>query len=133
VTGTFSQAQSVYLTVSSQISLSIDTPADNATAAQPFTIAGWAVDTSVATGTGVPFVHIYAYPQNGDPAIFIGQANSGGSRPDIGALFQDSRFTPSAWTQSVSGLAPGWYEFVVYPYSSATGFGTPLTRWMQVQ
>jgi hypothetical protein len=133
VTGTFNQSQSVYLTVSTAIALSIDTPAENAAVAQPFAIAGWAIDSSVASGNGVPFVHIYAYPQNGNPAIFIGAPNTGGNRPDIAAWLQDARFAASAWTQNVSGLAPGWYYFVVYPYSSATGFGTPLGRWIQVQ
>jgi YD repeat-containing protein len=133
VTGTFNQSQSVYVTVNTGIALSFDTPAENASVGQPFVLAGWAVDTSVASGNGVPFVHIWASPQNGNPAIFIGAANTGGSRPDIAAWLQDNRFAASAWAQSVSGLAPGWYYIAVYPYSSATGFGAPVGRWIQVQ
>src|SRR4029079_1925318 len=102
--------------------------------AQPFTLSGYAFDATPPTGNGVPFVHIYAYPAGGAPPIFIGAPYTGVSRPDLGAWFQDSRYSSSGWTQSVSGLAPGAYYFGVYPYRSDTwDFGEPRGRWITVQ
>jgi len=34
---------------------------------------------------------------------------------------------------SASGLPPGSYLLVVYPYSTLTGYGAPLGRWITVQ
>jgi YD repeat-containing protein len=133
VTATWSQAQSAYVTVSSAVVASIDIPTDNQTVGQPFVIGGWAVDTAAASGNGVPVLHIYAYPGSGGPPVFLGAPSTGVSRPDIGAWLQDARFTPSGYNLTVSGLAPGTYFLVVYPYSSVSGFAPPLTRWITVQ
>lgn len=133
VTGTFSQAQSVYVTVSAGIQMSVDAPANNATVSQTFGITGWAVDTRASSGNGVPFMNIWAFPANGNPAIFLGQPYTGGSRPDIGAYFQDSRFTPSGWGLTAT-LSPGCYWISVYPYSSVTNsFGSPTVVYVTVQ
>lgn len=110
----------------------IDTPTDNHTVGQPFTLAGWAVDASSSSGNGVPVVHAYVY-LNGSTPVFLGAVSTGGSRPDIGAWLQDARFTPSGWGVSVSGLPPGTHLLVVYPYSSVSGFAAPLGRWITVQ
>jgi hypothetical protein len=133
VTASWVIAQSVDVTVATGVSMSVDIPANNATVAQTFAISGWAVDASSSSGSGVPFLHLWATPANGNPAIFLGQANTGGSRPDIGAVFQDSRFTPSGWGL-VATLAPGGYWISVYPYSSVTNsFGTPTVIYVTVQ
>jgi hypothetical protein len=134
VTGTFNQSQSVYLFVGANVVMAIDTPAEEATVSQPFSLSGYAFDASAPTGTGVPFVHVYAYLDGTGTGIWIGQADTGISRPDLGAWFQDDRSTPSGWMQSVSGLPPGHYYIVVYPYRSNLGtFGDPIGRWITVQ
>jgi hypothetical protein len=133
VTATWSQAQSVYLTVNSAPAAAVDSPTENQSVGQPFTLTGWAVDSSSPSGNGVPFLHIYAYPQNGAPAIWIGAPNTRPNRSDIAAWLQDVRFAASAWDQTVTGLPAGTYMFVIYPYSSVTGFVSPLVRWVTVQ
>ena len=108
-----------------QATIIVDTPQNNATVTQPFGIGGWAVDTHVATGTGVDAVHIWACLINCSvsTAIPLGAATYGGSRPDVGAALGDSRFTPSGYGLTVSGLAPGAYQIVVYAFT--TGNPTP--------
>lgn len=134
VTGTFSQSQSVYVTVTSGPQATIETPGANWTVTQPFTIAGWAIDVSAPSGTGVSTVHVWAYPYYGGPPSFVGVAAYGGSRPDVGAVLQDSRFNPSGYSIGASGLAPGWYVMAVFPYSTVAGGFTPaLTVTVYVQ
>jgi glucose/arabinose dehydrogenase len=100
----------------------IDTPTAGAMVAQPFAVAGWAIDPAAATGTGVDVVNVWAYPGPGSGAqpIFVGAAVSGGSRPDVGAAF-GSRFASSGFSVLVSGLAPGDYQLVAFALSTATG------------
>jgi len=107
----------------------IDTPSPNRGGGVPFlglpvrnafTIAGWAIDEAAASGTGIDTVHVWAYPVGGTPPIFLGVAEYGDARPDIGALF-GVQFTGSSYSLAVEGLAPGSYDIVVYPHSSVTG------------
>jgi len=85
-----------------------------------FTIAGWAIDEAAHTGTGIDTVHVWAYPAESGEPIFLGFAAYGDARPDIGALFGE-QFTGASYSLSVSGLAPGAYDIVVYPHSAVTG------------
>ena len=81
----------------------------------------------------MPFLHIYAYLYGTTPQ-FLGAPNTvAGSRPDVGAWLQDSRFTDSGYGLTVSGLPAGTHLLVVYPYSSVSGFASPLLRWITVQ
>ena len=98
--------------------VAIDTPANGATVAQPFTLGGWAVDLRATTGTGVDLIHVYAYPAGGAPPIFAGAAVRA-ARPDIASIF-GSQFLNSGYNLRVSGLAPGTYTFVVWVHSSVT-------------
>ena len=134
VTNTWSQAQSVYVTVAAGVYAAIDTPAESATVGQPFSLTGWALDASSSSGNGVPFLHVWIYLHGATPQ-FGGQANTvAGSRPDIGAWLQASRFNDSGWGLTVSGLPAGTHLLVVYPYSSVTGgFAPALLRWVTVQ
>jgi bacillolysin len=102
--------------------LFIDTPGQNTTQARPFTIMGWAIDLGTAAGTGIDTIHIWAFPVNGLPAIFVGAAQYGMSRPDIGAAFRDARFNNSGFSLTVSGanLVPGTYDVVVFGRSTVT-------------
>jgi hypothetical protein len=52
--------------------------------------------------------------------VFVGVPALGGGRPDVGATFGSSRFTPSGYNMAASGLAPGTYDLVVYSHSTVT-------------
>jgi hypothetical protein len=122
VTGAFNQSRTVPVTVAtsgSNPAMALDSPASGATVGSTFSVTGWAVDLGATTGTGVSSVHVWAFPSAG-PAVFLGAAAYGGSRPDIGALF-GSRFTNSGFNLSVSGLPPGAYQVAAYAQSTVTG------------
>jgi hypothetical protein len=101
----------------------IDTPRQNAAAPRPFTLSGWAVDTGAPTGTGIDMVAVWVYPTDQAPPRFVGVATYGTSRPDVGALLGDARFTSSGYslTVSASNLAVGAYDLVVFGHSTVTG------------
>src|SRR5205085_1481841 len=85
LTGTWNNVRVVPITVQAAVSntkIWLDTPSPNQTTSQNLTIGGWAVDLGASTGTGVDAVHVYAYPTSG-PAILVGVATYGTSRPDI--------------------------------------------------
>jgi hypothetical protein len=127
VTNTFSIVKTVPFTVSANSLMSIDIPSAEATiTAAGFGVSGWAIDRAAASGTGVDSVHVYAYrdPQSGTgPAIFLGIAALGVSRPDVGSFF-GSRYTTSGYVlnvdRAVSGLTPGVYNIVVWAHSTAS-------------
>jgi hypothetical protein len=104
----------------------IDSPGQNTTATRPFTVAGWAVDTGAATGTGIDGIAVWAYPVPSGTPVFVGSGAYGSSRPDIGTLFGDARFTSSGYalTVTVSSLAAGTYDLVVFGHSVVTGGST---------
>ncbi|MEO8519713.1 MAG: hypothetical protein ABI603_00030 [Acidobacteriota bacterium] len=115
--------------------MSIDYPAAGTASAQPLTISGWALDAAAPSGTGVDTLHVWAYPNpgSGQAAIFLGVAQYGQSRPDVGAAY-GSRFTNSGYSLQVRGLAPQTYQFVVFSHSTATGtFNTARTVTLGVQ
>jgi hypothetical protein len=102
--------------------MSLDQPGAGAVLQQPFALGGWAIDGAAASGTGVDAVQVWAYPNPGSGAapVFVGTAQYGGSRPDVGAAY-GSRFTNSGFNLSVRGLAPNVYQFVAFARSTATG------------
>ena len=99
--------------------MAVDTPANTASVAEPFQIAGWAIDTNAATGTGVDAVHIWGTPSGGSP-VFLGAATYGGARPDIGQAF-GSQFTNSAYWLVVANQPIGSWQIIVYAHSTVTG------------
>jgi hypothetical protein len=120
VAQSFNATQSATITIPTpNVVVNIDLPGVNHTVGQPFALTGWALDLAHPTESGVSMLHIYAYPANGGPPVFLGVAGTGYSRPDVGGIF-GSRFTPSGWGLTVSGLAPGWYTLVLYPFSTVT-------------
>ena len=129
LTGTFNDVRTVRVAVlGSRVRVTVDTPASGATAAQPLTIAGWAIDQSSATGTGVDAVQIWAHPADGSAPLFLGSATYGGARPDVGTAFGDSRFAPSGFSLTTTALAGGAsYDLVVYARSAASGVLSPAT------
>lgn len=101
--------------------LSIDAPADASTVSNGFTVAGWAIDVTATSGTGIDAVEAYAFPTGGGAGIFLGTATYGGSRPDIGSTF-GSQFTNSGYGLTVNNLTPGAsYRLVVYARSTVSG------------
>jgi glucose/arabinose dehydrogenase len=110
--------------------MSIDVPANGSVLRQPFVIAGWALDQTAATGTGITTLHVWAFPASGAAARFVGVAAIGGARPDVGAFF-GSQFTPSGFGLQVSGLPPGAYQFALFGWVAASN-GFTLVRSVNV-
>ncbi|HEX6464346.1 MAG TPA: BACON domain-containing carbohydrate-binding protein, partial [Vicinamibacterales bacterium] len=101
--------------------LSIDIPADGAIVSNGFTLAGWAIDTAAAAGTGVADVDVYAFPPGGGKGTFLGIAAYGGSRPDVGSAF-GTQFTNSGYSLTVNCLTPGSsYRVVAFVKSAISG------------
>lgn len=98
---------------------------------EPFPITGWTIDLASTSGTGIDLVDVWAYPAAGGPAIFVGEAHTGGARPDVAAFF-GPQFTPSGYGLTVRGLPPGGYMLVVFAHSTATGT-FPLSKVVNVQ
>jgi hypothetical protein len=95
----------------------IDAPAAQAAVAQPFFVAGWALDPDGDVKTGVDTLHVWAYPAGGGSPVFLGAAAYGGARPDVAALF-GARFRPSGYGLTVDGLPPGTYDIAVFAWST---------------
>jgi glucose/arabinose dehydrogenase len=117
----FGIVKTLNVTIVSGARLAVDLPANGSTVSRPFHLAGWAVDTSSAAGTGIDTIHVWAYPTNGGAPIFAGVPALGGSRPDVGAFFGSGRFTPSGYNLAVSSLGPGTYDLVIFAHSSVSG------------
>lgn len=118
---TFSNAQPVGVTVQqAPARIVIDGP--GVTAAVPFTVGGWAVDPAGggSDGPGVDAVHVWAYPEVGLGPVFLGAAQIGIARPDVGA-YLGSAFTTSGFQLANAWLAPGSYRLVVFARSTVTG------------
>jgi hypothetical protein len=102
----------------------IDTLTPYRNIAQPFVLAGWAVDLDDEVGTGVDAIHVWAYPLAGGDPVFLGPASYGGTRPDVAAVYGE-RFKDSGYSLTVSGLMPGNYDLAVFAWSTITGGFTP--------
>jgi hypothetical protein len=87
-------------------------------------VAGWAADLDSPDGTGIHTIHAWAYPRNGGPAIFIGEAAYGGARPDVAATFGD-RFRDAGYGLRIDGLPAGTYDLALFPWSAAKGGWLP--------
>jgi hypothetical protein len=108
-------------TVPGPSSLELNGPTNGATLNPPFTVIGWALNTTAPSGTGVDTVHVYAFPGGGGAGIFVGVATYGLSRPDVAAVF-GSQFTNSGFSLTAGGsLAPGPYMLAVYGHNAMTG------------
>ena len=118
--GGFGIVRAVDVTIVASTRMTIDIPPNNSTVNQPFHLAGWSIDTSAPSGTGIDTIHVWAYPITGGPPVFVGLPALGGARPDVAAAFGNSRFTPSGYNMAAAGLSPGTYDVVVYSHSIAT-------------
>jgi hypothetical protein len=86
----------------------------------PFAVAGWAVDLAGDVGAGVDTIHVWAYPLAGGSPKWLGVAQHGDRRPDVGALY-GATFEESAYTLVVDALPRGDYDVVVYVHRATTG------------
>ena len=91
--------------------MNLDSPANPATVGPVFQVSGWAFDRAASSGTGVDYVHVYAYPNpgSGQAPIFLGAAAYGQARGDVGrrwivALHRHRLFTPGQWSRARSVL-----------------------------
>ncbi len=99
--------------------ISIDSPVGGLVT-QPFDVSGWAADLGASSGSGVDAIHVWAWPANGSPQIFVGSTTPGISRPDVGAILGGARFTNSGYRVTVSNLPAGTYTLTVYLHSTVT-------------
>jgi glucose/arabinose dehydrogenase len=130
----FGVVRSVNITIAPSTQMTIDLPGNRSTVGRPFHLAGWAVDTSAPSGTGIDTIHVWAYPTTGGPPTFVGVPALGGARPDVAAYLGNNRFGTSGYNLLVSSLGPGTYDLVVYAHSSVTGtFSAALSVRVTVQ
>jgi glucose/arabinose dehydrogenase len=113
--------------------MSIDLPTQGQTLAQPFTIAGWALDPLATTSAGVDAIHVWAYPvpalgsaPSGAP-FFVGATQTGLQRPDVAQVF-GGQFATAGFGLLADGLAPGPYRLAVFGRVQSSGmFGVLST------
>jgi hypothetical protein len=108
------------IVVGPSMRMMIDTPASGADVHGPFVVAGWALDLAGVEGSGVDTVHLWAYPVGGGAPIWLGVAEYGDSRPDVGALY-GTTFMKAAYSLRVESLGYGSYDVVVYAHRAKTG------------
>jgi hypothetical protein len=101
--------------------IAIGSPVNGSTVGRPFAINGWALNLATASGTGVDAIHVYAFPAGGGSPTFLGVAEYGAARPDVGAIF-GTQFANSGFAL-VAGqnLAPGAYTVAVIARDTLTG------------
>ena len=102
--------------------VAIGAPVYGATVPSVFLIGGWALDLRSMSGPGVDTIHVWAYPNPGSGAspIFLGVADYGVSRPDVGAAF-GAQFTNSGFNLIAGPLAPNTYDIVVFAHTTTSG------------
>jgi glucose/arabinose dehydrogenase len=99
--------------------VTIDIPGNFSTLDSSFVIGGWAIDHAAPSGTGIDTIHIWAYPADGAPPVFLG-VPSFGDRPDVTAAF-GSQFYGAGYGLAVTTLPAGPWYIVVYAHSSVSG------------
>jgi subtilisin family serine protease len=92
----------------------------NSSVVEPFVVAGWAIDRGSVSDAGVDAVHVWAYPFDGSPPLFIGATTSLASRNDVANVF-GARFVQSGFSVSVQDLSPGSYVLTAAAHSTVTG------------
>jgi hypothetical protein len=123
VANAFNNQSSARVTVVPPISnpkMYVDSPAQNQTITQFFTISGWAVDLGAPAGCGVSVLHAWAYPVAGGSPVFVGAVAPNQWRSDVAAFFGQNRFGGSGYILQGS-LPPGDYFLVVFAFSTVTG------------
>jgi hypothetical protein len=100
---------------------------------QTFTIEGWALDRSVASGAGIDAVHVWAHAESPTPPIFLGEAMLRRPSPDVAAR-EGARFAAAGFVLAGVSLPPGRYQIQAHPHLVATGaFGPAFTVVVEVR
>ncbi len=99
--------------------LQIDSPAHNSVPQLPFLISGWAFDAASVSDSGIDTIHLYAYPNSGSGTtpIFLGIAEYGIERSDVGAVF-GAQYANSGFRHVVTSLPGGRYNIVAFAHST---------------
>jgi hypothetical protein len=118
-TGTFSVARQVSISVP-PLRMAIDAPVAGASVPSSFVVAGWALDGSAPTGSGIDAVHVWAYPSSGGAPMFAGAATLGHARPDVAAAF-GPQFDTTGYALDVQNLPAGSYTLIVYAHQASSG------------
>jgi hypothetical protein len=96
----------------------ITDPPDSATTPATFTVRGYTAETPVGGGsTGVDAVHIWAYPDDGSAAIFVGATTS---------FSFDGHCGQCGFTIPGSALSPGGYTLAGLAREVSTGQFAPF-------
>ncbi len=104
----------------SPVQMFVDLPSPNATVPASFVVAGWAFDTVPQSGSGVDFVDVWAFPNPGGSAVFLGSATVGGVRSDVAQQY-GSQYAASGFGLSVPPLLPaGAYTLRVFAHQAST-------------
>lgn len=100
----------------------IETPVDGGAVAGSVTLSGYAIDRNSRSGTGIDTVHLYLDGPYGI-GTFLGQAEYGLNRPDIGTRYGNVRFNPSGWrlVWNVGNLNYGTHRLYLYARRSTDG------------
>jgi hypothetical protein len=100
----------------------IDDPVADASVRGSFRVAGWAADTQAWNGAGIGTVHVWAQRTDaGDqPPVFLGEAEVGLARPDVGDA-QGRQFERAGWSVQAPALGPGTYDITAYFWATRTG------------
>ncbi|CAN5543653.1 hypothetical protein BH23ACI1_BH23ACI1_26770 [soil metagenome] len=104
------------------VEVALDAPVHGTQVSPAFNVAGWAIDRSATSGTGVDQIHVYAYPNpgSGQTGISLGTATYGHARGDVGNIY-GAQFTNSGFSMHVSSLTPGTtYQIAVFARSTVT-------------
>jgi len=95
------------------IMVTIESPTNGASLDAPGALGGWAVDTRAMGNTGIASIAVY---MDGDQTNgqFLGQAEMGGARPDVGAAFGNPAFNNAGWNFNLASFnISGVHTFTV--------------------
>ncbi len=100
--------------------VTIDAPASGARVTSPLTVAGWALnpETPPSGGTGIDGIDVWAFPQAGGSAVFVGAAPYGVDRQDVATQY-GPQFRYSGYRLTTSHLWAGEYSWRHTPTTPA--------------
>jgi glucose/arabinose dehydrogenase len=101
--------------------MSIDLPRPNQMVAQPFVVAGWALDPASTSGAGIDAIHVWAFPLAGGSPVFVAATTLTIDRPDVAGVFGSAQLTRCGFQFAATGLAPGGYRLFAFGLVRATG------------
>ena len=111
--------------------MSVDVPSNGQSVQGNFAVSGWALDFGTSGGSGVDTVHIWAQSHATGQYKFLGAANMGVSRPDVGGVF-GAQFAAAGFGMSAS-LPPGTYNITVFAHSVVSNsFSVAVTKQITV-